>query len=131
MHYRALIVEEDPPVAAREAIEVLGRAGRVIRWTDAMDDKALLRRIDTLVPRDAAVTPDTADLRIRHVRKDGLDYYLLFNEGGREVTCRIALATEGRRILLDPFTAASRSVADDDMLSIPGYAMRVLSIRDA
>ena len=43
MHYRALILEENPPAKAVPAIETLAKAGRIIRW----DESRTPRRLST------------------------------------------------------------------------------------
>ena len=48
------------------------------------------------------------NLRVRHVRKGGVDYYLLFNEGAGDLECRLDLSAKGRRILLDPMSGGGR-----------------------
>jgi len=57
MHYRVLILEEDPPSKAQPALDTLTKAGRVIRWNGQMDTAGLVAQIDKLIPPDVRVTP--------------------------------------------------------------------------
>jgi hypothetical protein len=128
MHYRAVIMEEDPPPQARRAVERLEKAGRIIRWDPKMDDGEFVRRIDRLVEPDVQVSPATADLRVRHVRKACTDYYLLFNEGARQLDVRLELSAAGRRSVLDPTTGSAGPTTDDAALRLARHQMKVLVI---
>ncbi len=128
MHYRALILEEDPPAQAKPAIDTLAEAGRIIRWDKSMADAALVARIDKLIPPDVQAAPQSPNLRVRHVHKGGMDYYLLFNEGAGELECWLTLSAQGLRFLLDPVGGCGESVASDSPLRLAGHAMRVLAV---
>jgi len=128
MHYRALILEEDPPAKAQPAIDTLAKAGRIIRWDQSMDDAALLTQIDKLVPPDVQAAPQSPNLRVRHVRKGGVDYYLFFNEGAGELECRLTLSAKGRRLLLDPVSSRGEPLASDSPLRLAGHSMQVLAV---
>ena len=79
--YRVVIVEGDP-VLSGESRANLDRfregGGQVIAYRDGQD---LPARLDSLLERDLRLTPQHPDLRFLHYRKEGLDYYLLVNEG--------------------------------------------------
>ena len=128
MHYRALILDEDPPEQALPAIEILTEAGRIIRWDKELSDAQLIAAIDRRVPVDVQVSPGVADLRVRHIRKAGADYYLLFNEGQRDLELSVKLAAEGRRTLLDPVTAAPEVVPSERPVKLAKHALRVLLV---
>ena len=128
MHYRALILDEDPPDKAAPAIETLAKAGRTIRWNEAMDESQLIGKVDARVRPDVEVSPAATDLRVRHVRKAGADYYLLFNEGARDLEFRVELAARGPRMLLDPTTGRGRGLTDGDSIRLVKHAFRVLTV---
>jgi len=128
MHYRALILEEDPPAQAGPAIDALAKAGRIIRWNGSMTAEELVARIDELVPPDVQATPASPDLRVRHVRKSGRDYYLLFNEGAKDLECRLTLSAKGSRILMDSVSGRSEPTATDSTMRLAGHAMQVLAV---
>ena len=128
MRYSALILEEDPPGQARAAIDVLEKADRVIRWNEDMGDDVLVSAIDKLVPVDARISPEAPDLRVRHVRKCGADYYLLFNEGENDIDFAMVLGTEGDRTILDPLDASQCPLGGDEHLLLPAHALCVLLV---
>lgn len=131
MHYRALVLEEEPPVKAGPAIDMLAKAGRIIRWSESMPAGEFISAIDKLIPPDVQVAPASANLRVRHVRKAGVDYYLLFNEGAGDLECGLTLSAKGPRILLDPFSGRGEPAAGDVPLRLAGHAMRVLALGNA
>jgi hypothetical protein len=128
MHYRALILEEDPPRKAQAAIETLAKAGRVIRWNEKTGEAELVRQIDRLIRPDVQVSPTAPDLRVRHVCKGGVDYYLLFNEGAGALEIRLELSTKGRQILLDPHSGSQSPLAGGSPIRLAGHAMQVLAV---
>ena len=128
MPYRAWIREEDPPAQAGPAIDALAKAGRIIRWNGSMTAEELVARIDELVPVDVQATPASPDLRVRHVCKGGRDYYLLFNEGAKDLECRLMLSAKGSRILMDPVSGRSEPAATDSTTRLAGHAMQVLAV---
>ena len=129
MHYRAVILEEEAPAQAKRAIETLAKAGRVIRWNPSMSDSELVRGIDKLVEPDVRVSGQARDLRVRHVRKAGADYYLLFNEGAEDLELSPELSVRGPKLLLDPVTGAHERLPDDRPVKLAKHALRVLLVR--
>ena len=130
MHYRALVLEVEPPEKAKPALEVLDKAGRLIRWDDGMGDSQLLRQIDRLVPADVQVRPASRDLRIRHVVKNGMDYYIVFNEGEGNLEVMLETSARGRRLLLDPRTGGQQELEPQAPLLLGRHELRVLMVTD-
>jgi hypothetical protein len=128
MHYKALILEEDPPSEAKPALKILEDAGRLIRWRKEMGDSDLMGRIDKLVPPDVRVSPQTPDLRARHVVKHGIDCYLLFNEGQNVIDVRLDASAEGRWFLLDAQTGKRRTIDKKDRLHLARHEMKTLVV---
>jgi hypothetical protein len=131
MHYKALIVEFDPPAQAQPSLEILERAGRLIRWRDGESEEWLVKKIDRLVSPDIQVSPHTLDLRVRHVVKHGVHGYMLFNEGERNITADIALSTPGTRHLLDAENGEIQTMDGSAPLNMPAHTMQVVMIPDS
>ena len=128
MRYRAVIVEEEAPKQAGAAIEILTKAGRIIRWNQGMSAAELVRAIDSLVQPDVRVSPEAPDLRVRHVRKGEKDYYLLFNEGERDLEVSLKLSALGPRTLLNPETGAHTILPSNRPVKLARHALRVLLV---
>ncbi len=128
MHYRALLLEETPPEKAVPAIDRLAQAGRIIRWQEDMSDAEVIRAIDDLVPPDVQAAPAVPDLRVRHVRKHGVDYYLLFNEGAGDIEFRPELSVKGPRRLLDPVSGQQTALPNHGTFRLAAHALQVLAV---
>jgi len=83
--------------------------------------------IDRLVPPDVKVSPSCNGLRVRHVIKGGIHYYVLFNEGQEEINFRLDLSVKQVRYLLDPETGRHESLKPDAALRISRHALHVLA----
>ncbi|MEK7994869.1 MAG: glycosyl hydrolase, partial [Planctomycetota bacterium] len=128
MHYKALIVEFDPPAKAKEALDALERAGRLIRWGKTDGDTSLLAKIDKTVPAEVAVSPATPDVRLRHVVKEGTDYYILFNEGQEHLELKLKTSVGGQRFVLDPESGSQSDIDADAVIRMQPHELKVLKI---
>ena len=85
MQYGLLIVEEGygPTVGpeAEAAIAQLTKIGRAVNWSPNDGALSLLQTITQKATPPISVTPPCPDLRIRQIKKEGLDYCIVFNEG--------------------------------------------------
>ena len=108
--YRVVIVEGDP-VLSGESRANLDRfkagGGQVIVF---QDDQDLPAKLDMVIDRDLRLTPQHPDLRFLHYRKEGLDYYLLVNEGEGAIAGQLRLAVAGEIVAWDPLTGGQRPV---------------------
>ena len=128
MHYQALIVEDEPPREARAALQLLNKAGRLIRYGKETREEELIHKIDRLVPADVRVSPKAPGLRIRHVVKRGIDCYFLFNEGGKEIKVQLDLSAKGRWLLLDAETGRRHRLDADSVVHLARHEMKVLIV---
>jgi len=128
MHYKALIIEDEPPQKAKPALKILENAGRLIRWEQGISDSNLVRQIDELVPVDVRVSPQNVDLRVRHVVKGGIDCYLLFNEGQEDMSAHVEFSAGGRRSMLDTYTGNRQSIDNDAGIKLARHELKVFTI---
>ena len=78
---------------AQRVLDAFAAAGgHVIEFADGID---LPARLAGLIAPDLRLDPPHPDLRFIHYRKDGIDFYLLVNEGG-ENDCRRGVAARCR-----------------------------------
>jgi len=131
MHYKALIVEVEPPEKAKAALDVLEKAERLIQWDKSKSETALLSSIDRLVQADVNVSPASRDLRVRHVVKDGRDYYIVFNEGESRLEVTLETSAEGTRALLDAETGKGEELENGAPLLLQAHELRVLMTTNA
>jgi hypothetical protein len=128
MHYKALIVEFDPPTKAKKSLEVLEKAGRLIRWEKGKSETSLLKKISNLMPKDINLKPVLPDIRVRHVVKDRFHYYIIFNEGEKQLEFKLATLTKGRRYLLDCQNGQQNIIDADTLLQMQPHELKVLKI---
>jgi len=128
MHYNALITEGDFPKEAEPAVATLAKAKRVIQWEGGMADEELVERINRVIEPDVEVTPSAPHLRVRHLRKDETEYYLLFNEGAGSLEFQLKLAAPGTRILMDPTLPCHEVLPNGASVVLAPHALRVLAV---
>jgi hypothetical protein len=128
MTYRALIVEGEVPERAKPALDALERAGRLLRWDPGAEPGRWLADLERLAPVDVRVSPHAPGLRVRHVFKEGLHYWILFNEARGDLQIKLDLAVLGPGALLDPQTGEQEPWGRGDEVRLQGHACRVLLI---
>lgn len=115
--YRALIIDSE---IAADLPPLLDRL--TVRWSD--DEAASLAALLEAASPDLRVAPDCPGLRVRHLRKVGLDWYLLFNETAAAIDATVETGAFGARRLIDPYTNAVTTF--DGRLALAGHDLRVL-----
>ncbi len=128
MLYQALILEMEAPAKAKGPLEVLEKTGRVIKWEKGIGATDLLSNIDRLVRRDVRISPASRDLRVRHVVKDGADYYIVFNEGENPVEVRFEMSAKGKRLLLDAEAGEGEQLEGGAALLLRPHELWVLMV---
>ena len=120
--YRVVVLE-GAPILSDESRAILDRfqegGGQLVVF---QEDQDLPAKLDSFIERDLRLTPHHPDLRFLHYRKDGIDYYLLVNEGEGEISGQLRLAVSGEIAAWDPLTGAQRPVqaeAAGDGLRVP------------
>ena len=131
MHYKALIIEMEPPELAKPALEKLQQAGRIIRWNEYNAEKDLLQALQPLISVDIKLTPDNKNVRVRHVIKNGFHCYLLFNEGDDDIETNIQLSQKGNRYLMDVESQKIVSLQNESTLNLPAHKMQVIVVSDS
>lgn len=131
MLYRALILEHEPAPATMAALDVLSGSGQIIRYTENMPDTLLVDQINRIIPRDIHLTPAVPALRIRHIMKESLHYYILFNEEKSSLETMINVSIPGKRFLFDVFTGRTSELAKDQPLLLSGHELKVLVIAES
>ena len=128
MCYSGLIVESDVSVPDSETMAKIERSGRIIRWNDDDGESRLLKRIQTLAEPEVRVTPECRHLRVRHVIKDGVDCYLLFNEGLEDISVDIEFPAKGRPIVIDLESGEQRDHLPGSMVQLKANQISAMII---
>ncbi|MBN1963253.1 MAG: hypothetical protein JW910_01315, partial [Anaerolineae bacterium] len=117
--YRALIVDGVISPAAQRHLDGLAGRVAVVQWSD--DAAACIATLKQLLP-PAAVSVGAPGLRVRHVRKAGLDWLILFNEGRAPLQATLDL---GDAYALDPASGSLTPCMGE--LSLAGHELCVLA----
>jgi hypothetical protein len=80
--------------------------------------------LEALASPDLRVTPACHSLRVRHVRKAKLDWYMLFNEAAEAIDVTVEAGAFGTIRLIDPYSDIV--LPFDGRLHLSGHEMRVL-----
>ena len=93
--YRIIVVDGSPTLSdkTRKALEEFEkRGGHFLLFEEGLD---LPTRLDEWLPRDLHLEPTHKDLRAIHYLKEGLDFYLLVNEGEKRISGELTLNVSG------------------------------------
>ncbi len=131
MRYEAVVLEGDYALSNEQkaALEILDRAGRVLHYAPGADE-SLIEALDKIAPRDLTLISPQPDLRYRHVRKEGVDFYLLFNEGESAIEFEVELGVAGERFVLEPLTARATPLEAGRIMLAP-HQTKVVAIAQA
>ena len=93
--YKVVIVEDLPVItdAAREKLDAFEASGGVVIGFE--EGMRLAEKIEQAIDKDVHIVPAYPDLRTIHYRKEGLDFFLLVNEGEDKVAGEIQLSVAG------------------------------------
>jgi hypothetical protein len=130
MTYRALVLEHDPDAEVAQALEPCRRAGRLVRYEEGMPDADFAGRIDAITPADVRVEPAVPALRVRHVRKGGFHWYLLFNEGRAPLRAGVDFSVKGDRFLFDPAGGVIGTTPHEGPFELGGHALQVVAVAE-
>jgi len=114
-----LIVYEDAPFTA-----VFPKA------IQAKNQKELLNAIEKLFEPDLKLNPSSANIRYRHVVKEGIHYYILFNEEETSVTTEVKVSVKGKQYWLDEFSAEARKVQKDKPVEFEPHELKIMMVKE-
>ena len=101
--YRVLIVDGEFPSAVQNQLDALEEEVEILYWSH--DSSLSLEQLKQLLPSSPFRNLNAQGLRIRHVRKQGFDWYLLVNETNIPIQCQLEF--EGETYRLNPYSGDS------------------------
>jgi len=130
MHYEALILDGSYKLSADEekAVDKLKNTGRALIYSvkeDSAQDISFIEKLSHIAPRDISISPHHLDLRYRHIRKNELHFFLLFNEGPGNIEGKLDLGVTGDVFCFDAFEAKPMQKATLD-LKLKAYQTTIL-----
>lgn len=103
MDYDVLIVEPDYRMERSSIEQTLRSYGRLFEFRPD-DPSGLIAYLNQKIPKIFRIDPPCPDLRIRHIQKSGLDFFLLFNEKNSPVEVNISILNFSFGWLADPLS---------------------------
>ncbi len=101
---RILLTEEKEGMSARGAALSGEKKSGAVLLHEKEHGASFLHEME----RDAVLTPENSDLRVSHLVKDAVHFYLLVNEGEQEISGSLRLPVTGAAERWDPWTGAIR-----------------------
>jgi hypothetical protein len=156
MNYKALIIDTisylpDNAVSllkklAKNKHLIINAASKYASWFKGAlvyttyDD--LINAVNKLTVADIYLTQPSENIRYRHVKKEGDDYYILFNEEATDVNTGIRCQASdfrqgdsghqspvaGRQYILDPATAKAIEFPENEILHFKPHELKILWI---
>ena len=143
MNYKAIVLDGLPtlPDDVIPALKKLAKNGRLIIYKDspifstlpkakvAHTPEELILETKNLIEPDISLLPATENIRYRHVIKNDIDYYILFNEEETTVATTIDIPVKGEQWWLDEFTAKATDVQDGESVTFFPHELKILMVR--
>lgn len=143
MNYRVVVIDSltSVPEEAVPALEALAKAGRLIAWNNegdrqkfrnaivVKDPRELLSAVGKLIVPDLALSPASESIRYRHVVKDGVHYYIIFNEEEGNLKTRIDTPVKGKLFWIDPSSAGLKKYSPEKYVLFKPHELKILMIR--
>ena len=142
MNYKAVVLDglKNLPEKVMPALHQLEKNGRLIIYEDspfasvfpnailAKSSKELLTAFDKLVVPDLMLNPASGNIRYRHVVKNGVHYYMLFNEEETVVRAEVRIPVKGGMYWLDELTGESLQFQKELPVDFAPHELKILMV---
>lgn len=142
MDYSAVVFDglNNLPDAVLPALHKLEENGRLIIYEDspfaaifpkailAKKPKDLLYAFNKLLKPDFVLNPQTQNIRYRHVIKNGVHYYILFNEEETALKTKIEIPVKGNKYWLDEFSGKAEVFQKDKPVDFEPHELKILMV---
>jgi hypothetical protein len=142
MNYKAVILDGITTLSENviSQLQIIAGNGRLIIWEDSPfiskfpgaiiveNSKKLIAEIDKLIATDLNLNPATENIRYRHVEKEGMHYYILFNEENTTVSTTIEVSIEGEQWWLDEYTAKATKYQSGEQITFGAHELKIFMV---
>ncbi|HEX2975184.1 MAG TPA: family 78 glycoside hydrolase catalytic domain, partial [Bacteroidales bacterium] len=143
MEYKAVLLDSlsSIPAEAAPSLKTLAAAGRLVLWNNpamaalykgsinVIGKEELIRVLGKLAKSDVSLKPASGSIRYRHVIKDGIHYYMLFNEEENTVRTNILIPEKGACYKVNPYTAEAAAFMNGSEAIIKPHEMLLLEVK--
>jgi hypothetical protein len=118
--YHVLVVSRDAPPNFHDKLKPIEGQIEIVYWDN--DAGALINRLQAVLPPSPFANIEADSLRIRHIQKADIDWYIVFNETKTPLTAQLELT--GTTYLLNPSSEEVIDFSGD--LELHGHQLLVI-----
>jgi hypothetical protein len=96
----------------------------------AKNPKDLMTAVEKRIQPDLMLNPSSTNIRYRHVLKEGIHYYMIFNEEATSVTTKVKIPLKGKQYWLDEINASSQPVQQDKPVEFEPHELKILMVKE-
>jgi len=96
----------------------------------AKNQEELKAAVNNLVKSDLVLNPSSGNIRYRHVIKNGIHYYILFNEQEATVKTEVKIPVKGNQYWLDEFSSKALKVKKDKPVDFEPHELKILMVEE-
>jgi hypothetical protein len=96
----------------------------------AKNPEELKTVLNKLVKPDLLLNPSFENIRYRHVIKNGIHYYILFNEEETAVNAEVKIPVNGNQYWLDEFSGEARKVQKGKPVDFEPHELKILMVKE-
>jgi hypothetical protein len=144
MNYKMVILDglNHLPEKAIPALRQLEKNGRLIIYADSLFIAEFPNAIMAKTPQDLVsvlqkklvpdliLTPSSENIRYRHMIKDGIHYYILFNEEQTPVKTNIKISVKGKQFWLDEFSGEAVPASRNKPIDFDPHELKILLVEE-
>jgi hypothetical protein len=106
-------------------------SGKFKNAREVSDRAELLKILHSLISQDVVISPVSTSIRLRHVIKEGIHYYLLFNEENIQVDASVSVQARGKKMQwADQYSGKYNEAKQGGTVSFKPYEMKILLVSD-
>jgi hypothetical protein len=98
--------------------------------TMAKNQEELKAAVNKLVKPDLQLNPSSENIRYRHVAKNGIHYYILFNEEETAVRTEVKIPVNGNQYWLDEFSGEVQIFQKDKPVDFKPHELKILMVEE-
>lgn len=144
MNYKMVILDglNHLPEKVLPALRQLEKNGRLILYKDspfakqfpkailAKEPADLVSALKKQLTPDLILNPSSENIRYRHVMKDGIHWYILFNEEETPVKTQFKIQLKGQPFWLDEFSGAAFSAQLEEPVDFDPHELKILMVKE-
>jgi hypothetical protein len=121
--YSVLIVDSELPLQIGAQLRELSRSVKVLDWSD--NTESCIAQLKQVLPSSPFAALKVKALRVRHLRKAGFEWFMLFNEESAPLQFELALENS---YVLDPTSLEATAFLGE--ISLNAYELKLLVRKD-